>query len=221
MLHPIGSLPPGVYWRRRLAAVALLVVVILLLAVTVHALTGRSKSTTPPAAAATTTPPTGPGTTPATTPVTSAAGTTSSIATHSATPTATSTAPKMCTKSQLKVAAATSAASYPVGSEPVMEIEVTNTGPTACVQDLADPQIELRIYNGAARVWGSHDCKITPGTDLETLPVNEAIVKTIQWSGLSSEPNCAGIRQRVGAGTYTLYAYLAGTQGTTVKFAIS
>jgi hypothetical protein len=43
----------------------------------------------------------------------------------------------------------------------------------------------------------------------------------IRWSGLTSQPNCAGTRQRVGAGTYTLYAVLAGHTGTATTFTIS
>ncbi len=43
----------------------------------------------------------------------------------------------------------------------------------------------------------------------------------ITWSGLSSQPGCAGTRQRVGAGNYTLFPYLGGAQGTAAMFSIS
>ena len=90
---------------------------------------------------------------------------------------------------------------------------VTNRGPAPCVQDLSDSQIELRVYNGSARVWGSHDCLVQPGTSPSTLPVGQPIRRAVEWSGLSSQPGCAGVRTRVAAGTYTLYAYLAGQAG--------
>ena len=89
------------------------------------------------------------------------------------------------------------------------------------MQDLADPQIVLRVYNGESRVWGSHDCKIEPGTDTRTLMAGATVRVSIIWSGLSSQPNCAGPRQRVGAGTYTLYASLAGREATAAQFTIS
>lgn len=98
---------------------------------------------------------------------------------------------------------------------------VTNQGPLPCVQDLSDSQIELRIYNGSARVWGSHDCLVQPGTSLSTLPVGQQIKREIEWSGLSSQPGCAGVRTRVAAGTYTLSAYLAGHAGTTTTFSMA
>ena len=131
------------------------------------------------------------------------------------------TGPIACTAAQLHIAAATDASSYRVGAKPNLAIVVTNAGPSPCVTDLADPQIELRVYSGSARVWGSHDCQVQPGTSNETLPVGEPIRRVIAWSGLSSQPGCAGVRQRVPAGTYTLYALLAGRQGTTATFTFS
>lgn len=109
---------------------------------------------------------------------------------------------------------------YKVGDEPVVELQVTNTGAMPCVQDLADPQVELKIYNGESRVWGSHDCEVRSGTDDRTLAVNRPVRVTVTWSGLTSRPNCAGQRQRVGVGTYTLYAALSGKTGKATQFSI-
>jgi hypothetical protein len=111
--------------------------------------------------------------------------------------------------------------SYSVGAEPVLMLQVTDKGPAPCIQNLADSQVELRVYNGESRVWGSHDCEVQPGTDNRTLAVGQPVRVSVTWSGLTSEPACAGTRQRVGAGTYTLYAYLAGHVGTAAQFSIS
>jgi hypothetical protein len=100
-------------------------------------------------------------------------------------------------------------------------LQVTNTGRAPCVQDLADSQVELRVYNGESRVWGSHDCSIQPGTSERMLAVGAPVRVSIVWSGLSSQPKCAGTRQRVGAGTYTLYALLSGHEGVAAQFAVS
>jgi hypothetical protein len=119
------------------------------------------------------------------------------------------------------IAAATSAPTYSIGSELTLSLQVTDIGTAPCTQNLADSQILLRVYNGVSRVWGSHDCQIAPGTDLRTLAVNMAVRISVIWSGRSSEPNCAGIRQQVGAGTYTLYASLSGQAGKAAQFAIT
>jgi hypothetical protein len=103
----------------------------------------------------------------------------------------------------------------------VLSLVVIDIGSRPCVSNLADTQIELRVYAGSARVWGSHDCEVQPGTNKVTLPVGKAIQREIQWSGLSSQPGCAGVRQRVPAGTYTVYALLGGQQGTPATFTFS
>jgi hypothetical protein len=121
----------------------------------------------------------------------------------------------------LQVAAVASRPNFAVGAEPVLELQVTNTGDAPCVQDLADSQVELKVYNGESRVWGSHDCQIEPGTNPMTLEVGQPVRVSVTWSGLSSQPHCAGTRQRVGAGTYTLYAALSGHTGKATTFTLS
>jgi hypothetical protein len=119
------------------------------------------------------------------------------------------------------VAAVVGSSTYHVGDQPQLMLQVTDAGPAPCVQDLSDSQVELTVYNGESRVWGSHDCQIEPGTADRTLLVGQPVRVSIIWSGLSSQPKCAGTRQRVGAGTYTLYASLAGHTGTAAQFAIT
>jgi hypothetical protein len=116
------------------------------------------------------------------------------------------------------MSAASDAKTYPVGAKPVLALIVTNAGTRPCVADLADKQIELRVFAGSARVWGSHDCEIQPGSSKQTIPVGQPIRREIQWSGLSSQPACAGVRQRVPAGTYTVFALLSGREGKTATF---
>jgi hypothetical protein len=130
-------------------------------------------------------------------------------------------APPPCTPAQLGLQAVAEQKTYAVGDQPVLALRVTNNGDTACVQDVADSQIVLRVYNGASRVWGSHDCMIEPGVNQKVLMPHTPATFTEQWTGLSSQPNCAGTRQRVGAGTYTLYAALAGKDGKAANFSIS
>jgi hypothetical protein len=203
MLRPIGSLPPNVYWRRRVVVLAVVLLASLLLAITAHDL-GASDGATKASS-----------TTPASTHSSVVAPTTSRPPSTSAAPTTSAAAPTTaavgpCAITQLKIAAATDKPTY----------KVANIGTTPCSEALGDAQIEFRVYNGAARVWGSHDCKIDPTPDVETLALNSTVAKTVSWSGYSSEANC-GVRQRVGDGTYTLYAYLSGAQSTTAQFSIT
>ncbi|MCW2491335.1 MAG: hypothetical protein JWN47_699 [Frankiales bacterium] len=208
MLHPVGDLAPSVYWRRRLLLAAALVLIVL----SAYAIFNTGGSTTDTAARS------GSPTTAA--PVSSSAlGTTSAAPSTSVT--ATSAAPANCTTAQLSISAATDAKSYVVGDKPMVALVVTNTGPQACVTDLADTQIELRVYSGSARIWGSHDCQVQPGSAKQTLPVGRPTRRQIEWSGLSSQPGCAGVRQRVPAGSYTVSAFLSNQRGKPASFSFT
>jgi hypothetical protein len=230
MLHPVGSRTPSVYWRRRLLMLAAVVALVILVVLTGKALLasgaeqpagagGGSGTSITGATAPTSGSPGGTASTPAGSgPGTGAAGTT---AAGSGTGTSSAALPGPCTPAQLQVKALVGKQRYAVGDEPQVMLQVTNTGPKPCVQDVADSQIELRVYNGASRVWGSHDCQVVPGVDKRTLDVNRPAAFVVQWSGLTSQPKCVGTRQRVGAGTYTLYAALSGHEGTTAQFVIS
>ena len=210
MMHPVGSLSPAVYWRRRLLVGASVVLTLLTLYVACSGSSGK------PAAA--------PSSSGAALPATTGAH--SSAAASSARPTGTAsrpsggTGPVACAPSALKISAVTSAPSYAATDQPTLMLQVVNLGSAPCATDLSDSRIELLVYNGESRVWGSHDCQIEPGTSLATLAVGAPVRRSIVWTGLSSQPQCAGTRQRVGAGTYTLHARLGGVEGATTTFAI-
>lgn len=194
----MGSLPTSVYWRRRL----LIVAAVLLAALTVYVvfMSGDNKKTSGR--------PTG------------GAPSTDAASSTSPTPAGTSVAPVSCVPSVLKVAAVTQAGGYRVGQQPNLAIEVTNTGTAPCIANLSDSQIELIVFNGASRVWGSHDCQVEPGTSPVTLMARKPVRRSIQWTGLSSRPECAGSRQRVGAGVYTLRVHLGKMESADAKFTI-
>jgi hypothetical protein len=221
MLHPVGPQPPSVYWRRRLLVLATVALVVVLIALTLNAVLGDGGPSAGTSANGTSHPPThtpsAPHTSvsshPSTTTKTTPAGSTGKSS-------AANTMPARCTAAQLDVRAVVGKSSYKVGDNPVLTLQVTNTGSTACVQNVADSQIVLRVYNGASRVWGSHDCKIEPGVQDRTLAPDKPAGFSIVWSGLTARPGCAGTRQRVGAGTYTLYAALSGHDGKAAQFTI-
>jgi hypothetical protein len=229
MLHPVGSHSSSVYWRRRLLLLGCLALVVVLIVLTLRAVFGGGDGGGPAAAdtPSTSAPATHLNSTSASpsrtrssasAPPSSTARTTTSSGAASSSPAG---RPVTCPAKQLQVAAEVAKDSYSVGDQPVVMLQVTNAGPGPCVQDLADSQVVLEVHNGASRVWGSHDCKIEPGVHDRTLAVDQPVRVSIVWSGLSSQPHCAGTRQRVGAGTYTLYATLSGHRGQAAQFAIS
>jgi hypothetical protein len=197
MLRPIGSLPPSVYWRRRL----LFIGAVLLVALTAYVLFVAKDDKKKPAGHASSSHPN----------TSTSTGPSASPSTPTAVP---------CVPSVLSVAAMTPAKTFKIGDQPELEIRITNTGQAPCVANLSDGQIELQVYNGESRVWGSHDCKIQPGDSPTTLAPRQSARRAIRWTGLSSQPRCAGGRQRVGAGNYTLRARFGQVVGHTAMFSI-
>jgi hypothetical protein len=225
MFRPVGDLPPSIYWRRRLALAAAVILVLLLAILTARVLSSGSSAPTASGSSGNRTSPThgGSSTSPSHHPSRTkshspSSSTHQSISTSPKSSRTSSAPPGRCTASELDLSAASDHPSYTVGDSPVLSIVVKNVSANPCVQDLADPQVVLRVYNGESRVWGSHDCKIQPGTDDRTLMAGAAVRVSIVWSGLSSQPNNCANRQRAGAGTYTLYGSLSGREGRAAQF---
>jgi hypothetical protein len=110
--------------------------------------------------------------------------------------------PQACPDSALDVTASSAEPSYRVGETPVLRLAVRNVGAVACVRDVGPRQQEMLMYDGSKRVWSSNDCYPDGGTDIRTLDPGETITSTVVWSGLGSQPGCAGKRNRVPAGSY-------------------
>lgn len=229
MFSPVGSQAPSVYWRRRIIVLGSLVVLLLLLLLTIRVMTGggddtpladgtgTSAGSSSSAASVAPSPPSSTSTSAAS----ASQSRTSATERSSAQPsTRVVVMPARCLKADLALQAVPGQSKYKVGQQPTVSLQVTNTGARPCVQDLADKQVVLKIYNGESRVWASHDCEIQPGTADRTLPMGQAVRVSITWSGRTSQEGCKGTRQRVGAGTYTLYAQLAGTSGKAGRFTI-
>jgi len=102
---------------------------------------------------------------------------------------------------------------YQVGQTPVLDLEVRNTATAPCVRDLGAAQQEILLYAGTQRLWSSNDCYPEGERDPQVLAPGAAQSFSVTWSGLSSQPRCAGQRTRVGAGTYEL----VGRIGTLVS----
>ena len=220
MLKPNGPHAPGVYWRRRLVLLAAVFVVILVGYYLFGSSSGgRSTAAAQPHGTSSATAP-APHSTPTVNAVHTSAAKTSTAAKPKH-PKRTVAPPKPCTPSQIHVAAATGATNYHTGDQPVLILQVVDVGTAPCVQTLADNAVELRVYNGESRVWGSHDCKVAPGTLDRTLLVGQPVRVSLTWSGLSSQAGCTGQRQHVGAGTYTVYALLSGRLGSAAQFSIT
>jgi hypothetical protein len=228
VLHPVGPLPPSVYWRRRVFALAIGLVVLLVLWLLVYSggsggsgsgrsagsLTSPSVGASTPAGSAG---PTGSGapsetlaaTPPAVDPGRPGDGSGGSTTAPSSTAAAALAA---CPDGALRVAVTPARPDYPVGALPQITLSVRNVSGGTCTRDLAASQQEVLLYAGRVRVWSSNDCYPGGGRDVQALAPGERDRFTVTWSGLSSHPNCTGVRGRVGPGRYSLVGRVGNLQ---------
>jgi len=228
-LHPVGSLSPQVYWKRRVVGIA---VVLLLAVVPFLLLSGRGSSeaagaarpeSTRPAqtpqlalipaeplltstAAPTTAPPTA--TAAATTgqPTTGQPTTAQPTATQPAPSPAPPPTPVPCTDEMLTVTASGQQPQYSVRDKPTLLMTVRNSSAQPCIRDIGAGQQEWTLLDGDVRLWGSNDCLAEPGADVQTLQPNQQVTLRVEWSGLTSDTECAEPRRRLAPGDYQLRA---------------
>lgn len=229
VLHPVGSLPASVYWRRRAVAFAGLVAVLLLIwAVLPGGGDGRPQpaaavgSPTPSLASDEPTSPDPSGLTASPVPndpgrAADADGSATSGSGTPAAPTTAQPAPqpaaKPCTDKQLQLSVSPAQPAYVVGQAPVLRLQVRNVSPVPCTRDLGAALQEVLVYRGATRLWSSNDCYPEGQRNVETMRPGVAETFPVTWSGLTSQPKCAGARTPVGAGSYEL----VGRLGTLVS----
>ena len=97
---------------------------------------------------------------------------------------------------------------YLVGQAPVLRLQVRNVSTASCVRDLGAALQEVLLYRGSQRLWSSNDCYPEGLRDQELMRPGVLHTFSVTWSGLGSQPKCAGARTRVGAGSYTVLGRL-------------
>lgn len=120
------------------------------------------------------------------------------------------TGPVPCTDAMIEVRAETGQPTYPAGARPELRLVVTNVSGQPCVRDLDGAQQEIAVWSGdgATKLWSSNDCSNPSSDDLRTLVPGQPVAFAVTWTGLGSEPGCAGERTRVGPGGYRVLARL-------------
>ena len=229
VLHPVGDLPAGVYWRRRaLVLGALLSVVGGGSWLAVSATTGTAPETQ--VAASTASAPTSlappsldqvvPSLAAVQTPAETAAPTTVPLATAPA-PSAAPVVVPACTDDMIAVDVVPSPVQAAVGSKPTFTLVVTNVSGAPCTRTLDAALREVVLVDAAGtRVWGSNDCYPETSTEPRTLATGEAASYPVLWSGLSSQPGCTGARSNPPAGNYTVQGRLDTKVGAPTPFAL-
>ncbi len=120
----------------------------------------------------------------------------------------------LCADSAIGLQTTTGAPTYRVGGQPILGLQVTNTGQVACVRDVSGSLEVFTVYaQGGQRIWSTADCYPGIGTDIRILQPGQSLNFNIKWSGTTSNPGCAAARLRVPAGGYSVRADLGAMHG--------
>jgi hypothetical protein len=223
----VGPHPSAVYWRRRALVAAPLLAILVGLST---CLAGGSDSDAAKPRARAASEDLGPET-PTPSPSTSPSATASPVPTWSPSPSAallppapspmpTPTGPLPCADRDLLLVALVEKSTYPLGAEPRLKLQVTNSSAKPCLRDVGSGQQELSVSSGATKLWSSDDCSPNRATDARTLYPGEKRTYWLTWSGRTSEKGCPETRTEVGAGSYQLTARLGTLLSKPVPFTI-
>jgi hypothetical protein len=214
VLHPVGPLPAAVYWRRRLLVLVLLVAVLggggWLGVALLGGSDGDAAAAEATATATAAQPPALDRVVPslASVQVPTPPPTEAPEAAPAAPSTPVQEAGAPCGDDVVALEVRTPGP-VPAGSQPVLELVVTNTSAVPCTRALDKELQEIVLLDGAGgRVWGSNDCFPEQTDDTRTLAPGEQVVFPLTWGGLTSEPTCTAERVPVAPGQYVLRARL-------------
>jgi hypothetical protein len=206
VMHPVGSKPPNIYWRRRVAALVVLLLVVLLLTWAVRAVAGLFAPDPAPAAA------------PADKPPATAAPVADPSASASLPPSAAPT--PACDATSLKVEAVSDSRTYKLGSSAQIGMTITNTGTGPCSMDAGSAALELVISSGSDRVWSSDDCQTTGESRPTVIEPNGVLESKVAWNLERSSQGCGTDLSALKAGTYQLVARAGDLKSTPLSLTI-
>jgi len=194
--HPIGELPPEVYWRRRLVAGAFLLLAILVVFFLIKAASAGPPKTP------------GPG-----------VSETPSVTT---TPSPAVTGVRACGVADLIIDLAPTTRDFASPTSPTFHATVTQKGLTACVLDPAVTGTELLVTSGSDRIWSNLDCAqpLLSGTPVALSP-NQTADLTAEWPRIRSNPSCGTGLATPLHGTYHATLTIDGVTSTTATFTLS
>lgn len=216
VLHPVGPLPPRVYWVRRLVVAIAVVLALLLLTWAWGALTGGDNE-----GGSGTTPGSTQSSSPLVSPSVTASPTQSESPSPSASPSKSATGTQECPASSIEVAATPNKTSYPAGEDPRFTVKVTNTSKKACKRDVGQKAMEVQVNQGKTLIWSSDHCAPGGEAKVVTLDPGKSYTTSVVWSRTLSKEGCPDNQPDAPAGTYALSGRNLTVESDPVAFALS
>lgn len=190
---------PAVYRRRRLAVLTLALVLVAMLVLAGWWIAGLFGQDKPKAE--------GPAPLPA-----------APAASPSGSPSEEPAAAGSCGESDISVSAATDAPSYAAGEDPMLILEVENSGKSDCEVDVGTEAMEFVVTSGEDRIFSSKDCAVETGELMRTIAPGESERAQFTWERQRSAPGCTAVNANPQPGTYVLTTRLGSHKSEKVIF---
>nr|WP_218888508.1 hypothetical protein [Saccharopolyspora hordei] len=130
--------------------------------------------------------------------------------------------PPQCPDEVIRVAAEVPRPEFRVGDPVPMSIVVTNAGDRPCVRDTNRMLRELTVTSQSGKhVWSSNDCYSESTNEQPLLEPGQPVRNDVQWSGVTSTPDCDPGQPRAAAGQYQVVARLASLNSEPVEFRLT
>lgn len=186
LLHPTGSEPPQVYWRRRVLVIALVVLLVLLVGWIAWP-KGTGAATPPPAGTTVGTP---------STPVTPAVSGSPSASTSPS-----PTGPVACDPASSNLGLA-GYQKVKQGGKQVFKVTIKNTA-SPCVLQLTSANFTLVVTSGTDQIWTTGHCDTwVPTAKNVNLKQGQQYQFDVTWGLVRSKAGCKTTKDAVKPGTY-------------------
>ncbi|WP_027346706.1 hypothetical protein [Hamadaea tsunoensis] len=198
----VGPLPASVYWRRRAVVLGSLLVAILAVSYTCSGQQGdASKSGVPasPKASATTALAPANLTSPSASPSASASPAQVAVSASASAAGDEVVDPKACTDAELKVTASPVKTTLNSGQDLLIYLLIKNTSNRTCTRDIGPDLQELRIVQGADKIWSSDDCDAPRGNNVQSFRPGLEVSFNVDWNGHLST-SCSTTAKRTPTG---------------------
>jgi len=217
LTHPVGELPPEIYWRRRLVTGAFLVLAVLVLYYLVRSLFGGGDDAVTPIPSTSASP----GVTTSASPgVTTSA---SPGVTTSASPTVDLTGIRLCGAADVTIILTATTHDWPGATQPTFDGAVRQSATTPCVLDTSATDAELLVTSGSVRQWSNLDCAEAPilASEKLLLRTGGTAILHATWPRIRSQEGCTTVSTTPGVGTYRATLTVQGITSDQAVFALT
>lgn len=193
LLHPVGPLPPKVYWVRRLLVLAVAILVVVITATIVVKIIGGSSSDSDK----------------------SNAGSKSTESKN-----APAGSPLNCTGDDIALTLGANSSAFAEGQNPTFSVEVSNVGADSCLVDANEETLSVEIVSGKDQIWSSGFCTEAE-QELLLLGPEDVHAVAKNWDRVRNDKKCSKDPADAKPGTYRATANLLGAKSKELVFTLN